>query len=354
MSNILFFFLKKLKKEQNTLFYIDFLLRKIYHIKMTVREIASITGLSSTTVHTALKYPDKVSSSVLEAINKVVENIEEYPKKIREVYIILPHINSFYTTFLIDAIDLLNKENIKAIPFITNEDIEKEKEFISKINFSTRTGIIFNPVDQDVEYSFLKRKKKKPIILTMNRTLNKCKVDMTLKLANKEASEMAVRALADENNKNILLINSGNNNIITAKERSDGFNEAIKNDSNISGDIIYTNFNDWKSSYEILNQNKDKIKNYDAIISTSELITCAILKIFKNMNINIPQDIRLITFDTSPSFEALSISNISFSPNSMAKKAIELLLTKSAENNYTTEYVFLPKLRLLGSEKRNL
>ena len=326
----------------------------MYHNNMTVREIASITGLSSTTVHTALKYPNKVSPSVLEKINKVVENIEEDPKKIREVYIILPHINSFYTTFLIDAIDLLNKENIKAIPFITNEDIEKEEEFISKINFSTRTGIIFNPVDQDVEYSFLKRKKKKPIILTMNRTLNKCKVDMTLKLANKEASEMAVRALADENNKNILLINSGNNNIITAKERSDGFNEAIKNDSNISGDIIYTNFNDWKSSYEILNQNKYKIKNYDAIISTSELITCAILKIFKNMNINIPQDIRLITFDTSPSFEALSISNISFSPSSMAKKAIELLLTKSLENNYTTEYIFLPKLKLLGSEKKNL
>lgn len=319
---------------------------------MTVREIASLTKLSSTTVHMALKHPNKVSNETLKKIKSIMEDVQRDPQRIREVYIVLSHINSFYTSFLIKVINLLTKENIRIIPFVTNENIDKERNFLSNINFSSRVGLIWNPVDKNAKFAFLKRKKNRPIIITLNRRLETYKTDLSIILSNKEASKMAVEALIKENNKNILFLNAPNN-IITAKERSEGFLTTIRKYKNIKGDILLTDYNDWNYSYQILYSNKDKLKDYDAIISASELITYGVIKVLKNLNINIPRDIRLISFDSSATFEALSLSTVSFSPEIIAEHTSEFLMNKNICEDYKVEHNFLPKLSLLGSEKIN-
>lgn len=317
---------------------------------MTVREISAITGLSPATVYRIFKDPDNASRKSYEKVQRVVGDIKKNPEKLRQVYIVLPHINNFYTAFLVEAISLLTKQGIQAIPFITEENKKAERDFFSGISFSQRIGLIWNPTDEDSRFSFMARIKNKPIILTLNRTLSTYEADLSITLDNREALEKIVDILVKQNCKKLLFVN-GPNIYNTARERMEGFTHGVEKYGHVQWDVLFGDFTDWKRTHHLLISNSHLLRSYDAVISANESISYGILKACKDLGVSIPADLRFIGIDYAPTFEALSLSMVYFSPQKIAQKAVEFLIKKSLNREFVMKQKFMAHIELLGSEE---
>lgn len=318
---------------------------------MTVREIAAITKLSPATIYRAMKTPNAVSKDVLIKIREVVGEIKEKPDKLRQVYIVLPYINSFYTSLIVELITIFTKEDIQTTPFITNMDTEKERDFLSQIHFSSRTALIWSPADEDASFAFLNRKKNKPMVVLLNRKLKLYKSELSVLLDGKEAIQIAVDTLIKEGNNNILLINTPKM-FMSSDDISDNFLKVISKYPNANGNIIIAPQNNWDSAYNAISARKELLMQYDAVISGGEQISYGLLRIMEELGYYARKDIRLITFDYAPIFEALSLSMVYFSPSLIAKKTAEFMIEKTNNREHSVEHNFLPQLYLLGSEKK--
>ena len=301
---------------------------------MTIREIAQLCDLPSTTVHRALKTPEKVKPHILQKINSVLKS-PYYPKSaLKKVYIVLPYLNNFHNLFIIHVNRLLSQRNILVTPFITDEDPLKEQEFFENINLSSRIGLMWCPSSNFAKYPFLKPRKNRdiPWILLYRQLLN-TNTDVFISQDNSEGINIAMEEFVRQGCQRILLLNGYSSSQTTAYDRGQKFQDILNNTPNIQGDIIEANFNDWENAYEGIQQNAKPLSYYDAVISTSELLTCGLIKALKEQ--------KIISFDYSPVFEALSIRCIHFSAEQMAKKAIELILEKSINPNYVNHYSLL-------------
>ncbi len=317
---------------------------------MTIQEIANITGLSTATVHRAMNQPDAVSEKVRQKIQQVINEISEHPNYIRQVYVVLPHMNTFYSTFLVELINLLIKFDIQTIPYISNGDPQKEEEFFNSINFSSRVGLVWSPVSETADYSFLRRRKNKPVIILLNHTLSNYKSEISILRANDDACKIAIESLIKENAKSILFLTGESR---TAKERTKSFYKYMKRFPNIKQEVIIADFDNWQGSYNIISEHKDKFREFDAVISANEMLTYACLKLFRDMDIQIGKDIQFIGFDYAPALDATSISMVHFSPANMAQKTCDFLIEKTVQDDYAVQHHFMPQLFLLGSEKKS-
>lgn len=314
---------------------------------MTIREIAALTRCSPATVYRSLSTPDKVSSKINKKIQEVLNNFEDNPLKILQVYVVLPQINAFYNNLIIVLTNLLIKYDIQTIPFICDENPQKEKDILNSIDFSSRMGLIWNPVDPSTKYSFLSRKNNRPKLVMLNRIHHIYKSEYSISYADSEAMTMIVDLLVQENAQKILLLSS--NNHTTAQARNNSFLNSIQNFPSLQGDILEVDFLNWKNAFQTLYQEKNSIFSYDSIITGSESICYALLKFF-DKEPELKQKIRHITFDYAPIFEVLSLSMIFFPVELIAQKSVEFLISQPAVK---VKHTILPKMILLGSEKLN-
>ncbi len=316
---------------------------------MTIQEIANITGLSTATVHRAMNQPSAVSDKVRKKVQNVIDEISSNPHYLRQVYVLLPHMNTFYSTFLVELISLLLKFDIQTIPYISNDDEQREMEFLNSISFSSRVGLVWSPISETANYSFLKRKKNKPVIILLNHTLDNYKSEVSIFRANDDACRIAIDTLIKEKAKSILFL-SGTTR--TGRERTKSFYKYMKKFPSIAHDVIIADFHNWQLSHNIISEHKDKFQEYDAVITANEMLTYACLRLFKEMDITIGKDKQFIGFDYAPSLDALSISLVHFSPTHMAQKTCDFLIEKTIQDEYLMQYHFMPQLFLLGSEKK--
>ncbi|MGL5721569.1 MAG: LacI family DNA-binding transcriptional regulator [Brevinema sp.] len=314
---------------------------------MTIKEISAITGFSTATVHRALNNPETVSETVRDKVHEVVKHISKKPNYLQQVYVVLPHINAFYTSFLVETIDSLSRYDIQVIPFICDDNAEKEADFLKNIAFSSRIGLIWNPYNRQADFPFLHRKKNKPLIVMFNHNIDAYVPELSIVRANIDASKIAVDTLLKAGMKSILFLTGPSR---TAQERTDGFIEYMDLFPEIKTQIIQADFRSWQNSYQMLREHKPIFRQFDAVLSASEMISYGVLKILGEEKLSIPKDIRFMTFDYAPTFDALNLSMVHFSPNHIAQKTVQFLLEKSNNSEFAIQYHFMPQLHLLGSE----
>ena len=306
---------------------------------MTVREIAQLCDIPTTTVHRALKTPERVKPHTLQKINAVLKTPYRLKSSLKKVYIVLPYLNNFHNLFIIHVNRLLSQRNILVTPFITEENSSKEQEFFENINLSSRIGLMWCPSSNFAKYPFLKPRKNRDIPwILLYRKLSNIKTDVFISQDNSEGIDIAMKEFMDQGCHHVLLLNGHSSSQTTAYDRRQRFLDILKNTPNVQGDVIEANFNEWTNAYENIQQNVKPLSCYDAVISTNELLTCGLIKVLQEQRLNINQDIKVTTFDYSPVFEALSIRCIHFSAEQMAEKAIELILEKSIDPNYINHY----------------
>ena len=255
--------------------------------------------------------------------------------------------NSFFSSLAHYAEEYFNKKGYELLLCDSNNNVEREKEYLKTLSLLTR-GIIdvsgLSELSDDVlpnDY---------PLVFVDRRPSSKRSIPW---VGNDDEQAMyeATSYLLEEGCANILLLPgyvAGSND----SPRIKGYRKALE-DHNIDYDDSYVLLRKGlKSSQE---ETKDIImevlsegKRIDAIITSSDRSAFSVMNALSLLGYYAPEDIRLISFDNTPysTLSSPSITAIDRRPQEIAYKAAEVLLkllNKQETNETNTIEVSLVK-----------
>ena len=127
----------------------------------------------------------------------------------------------------------------------------------------------------------------------------------------------------------------------------DGFKNSIeKNKAKIKNSLIIQCSNDNTKNYEIIKKAMQRRNSPDGIIASVEKLTTPLYLVCKDLNIPIPQKLKVISFSNLETAVILnpSLTTITQPAYEMGKKAAELLfkLIEKKKQQQKNEHVIIP------------
>lgn len=305
---------------------------------MTIKDVAKYAGVSVATISRVINEPDKVSEStknkVLKAIDEIGYQQNLFGKHLRQqkTNIILVMLTSVVNSFCAKIINSIDNEAKKhgynIMICATNDDPKTEERYLNYVKNKFVDGmIVINSTLSEKEMSNLSM--KFPIIQCSEYTDPKTTPYVTIN--NKKAAKDAVNYIIEQGRKNILLIGVDDPNIISAKERLEGYKEALK-ENNIeftTNNIVFSNYG-YRNTYRLMSEFFKKGVNCDAVFAISDKMAAASIVALQEIQYNVPEDIIVVGFDNTDISYIFnpSITTVAQPHKEMGKVAFEMLLDR--------------------------
>lgn len=327
-------------------------------MKLKIRELSRISGVSPATISRMLKDPNSVKVSTRNKINDILKNngIDNYfsMNAIKRVILIIPDLsNSFYIDMFNGIISVVQKSDIPFEIYLTNESIEEETKIFSRIENDKDIGVIWVPAS--AKRDKLPYNKNNNIVSLVDRDLEFEDIYIKNLSNNFSAAKKATDLLIDGGAKNPIII-TGSLNLSNAQERKDGFLESIKSHNLDNGmeRVYYGDFNNSDSGYYIIKKLVEENIKFDSILAANQIVAIGILKALKELKLSIPEDVSIISFDKVVNLysENQNISEVVFPAFDIGVNATEVLLEQQSFNMSKQIYNFSAQFNLRGSEKK--
>jgi LacI family transcriptional regulator len=341
-------------------------------MKLTIKDIAKLSGVSQTTVSRVINNPDSVKEETRKIVEQVISENHYSPNAMARglsknesntIGVIVPDIsNPFFCEVIKGISAVADQEDLKIILYDTDENPRKEVAFLENIEQQKLKGIIITPISDsnefDSEFSSLLEGISIPIIL-VDRDVKYSNLSGVF-IDNIKGAFDATSALINEGHKSIAII-AGPKTSKPGRDRLRGYMKAFEmNNIQVSEDLIYYGDFRFESGYEIAKKILKSDNRTSAIFSCNNLMTLGVLKAIRELNLESPRDVALIGFDEIAYLDIMGfkISYVSRSTYNMGRIAMEILLEQLNSNqekkdNAVKSITLLPKLVLQGSEKLN-
>nr|WP_231849830.1 LacI family DNA-binding transcriptional regulator [Brachyspira pilosicoli] len=327
-------------------------------MKLKIRELSRISGVSPATISRMLKDPNSVKVSTRNKINDILKNngIDNYfsMNAIKRVILIIPDLsNSFYIDMFNGIISVVQKSDIPFEIYLTNESIEEETKIFSRIENDKDIGVIWVPAS--AKRDKLPYNKNSNIVSLVDRDLEFEDIYIKNLSNNFSAAKKATDLLIEGGAKNPIII-TGSLNLSNAQERKDGFLDSIKSHNLDNGmeRVYYGDFNNSDSGYYIIKKLVEENIKFDSILAANQIVAIGILKALKELKLSIPEDVSIISFDKVVNLysENQNISEVVFPAFDIGVNATEVLLEQQSFNMSKQIYNFSAQFNLRGSEKK--
>lgn len=265
-----------------------------------IRDIAKNAGVGIATVSRYINNTGYVSEEVKGKIQKEIDKSGYVPnalaraiftKNSKTIGLMIPNItNPFFNQLATIIEGYLNKDGYTIFLCHTEDNIEKEREYLEVLKSHRVDGIIASRSQLKEEYLNIKI----PVISFENH------IDpsiLTISSDNYKGGMMAFDHLYERGCRNILHI-KGPKTFEATELRYKGFLD-ISREKDIKVDVVEfeTDFNT-EMLEENLSQIED-IKKYDGIFVFNDIAAATVMKYLKKQEINIPKDIQIIGYDNS-------------------------------------------------------
>ena len=309
--------------------------------KVTISDIANELNVSKTLVSLVLngKGDDKaINKNTQKRVHNKAKELKYIPNQVarglrmgktKTIGLLVADIsNPFFAKITRTIEHYAEKEGYSLIVCSSDEDQEREIKLIQMLINRQVDGIIMSstletpfPIEQLISDSF-------PFVL-MDRYFDNLDANY-VGVDNLEASKKAVEHLIKNGHRNIGLITLTPNYISSLKNRKQGFIEALSEagipmDAKFFLELDYNNLKNKKYSRikKFITENK-----LSAIFTTNNNIAVGCIEVLREMNLKIPQDISLITFDDVELFKFTdpALSSISQPLEKIGKEAVSILL----------------------------
>lgn len=205
--------------------------------KLTIKDIAKLSGTSKTTVSFYLNGKmDKMSSSTRERIRAVIEKTNYEPnviarslnaKSIQLIGVIIGDITNSFANQIVKGIDNIAKEkNYQLIIGNSNYDFQMERKYIERMIAMGVDGFIVQPT---IEFELVEKElgnRQKPIVYIDSQSRNS--KGLWVKTNNYEAVLEATETILDKGYDNFLMITADPTVLTTRMERARGYEDALK------------------------------------------------------------------------------------------------------------------------------
>jgi LacI family transcriptional regulator len=329
-------------------------------------DIARKTGYSVSTISRALSENStayKISQSTIDEIrivatelgyraNKLARGLKS--KRTYEIGVAVSDIlNPFFTTLIKTISKEVRKIGYTLMLCDSDENTDLEQESIGHLLEKQVEGLIIAPVGINSKYINEIHGSKIPMIVVdrifENSTFDSVSVD------NYKGSSLATEHLIKEGHTRIAFI-QGLRGTVTNEQRLMGYKDTlIKYNYPISAEYIvgddFRTMNGYFQAKKLL----DLEHPPTAIFAAGDLITLGCIQSINEKNLNIPQDISLVSFDDPQYFKHLSpsISAVRQPVNDMGIIAVKLLLDRMNRGVGEQNQIQLdPTLMIRNSVKR--
>lgn len=302
---------------------------------ITIKEIAALLNISSSTVSRVLGGKAKqfrISSETEELIKKTAEAHNYRPNQVARnlrlqksntIGLVIPDIsNPFFCNLALKIETELRAKGKLILLCDTHDDSEIEKDSLQLLIDRQVDGLLVAPVGLKGEYF---KNLSKPLVM-IDRYFEGLSIPY-VSTNNFSSSYEAVQHLQSRNHTKISCI-QGLENTISNRQRVEGYLKAMNEHNETVTEIEvsgsdFTIQNGYESALELLGREQRPT----AIFSLSNQITLGVLKAAKELGLEVPTDVSIISFDDQPYFELTqpSISSIRQPVEEIGKEAVKIL-----------------------------
>ena len=328
----------------------------LYIMKVTIVEVAEKAKVSKATVSRIINGNlEQNSKETIKRVLKVIEELNYKPNalarglkstKTNVIGIILSNLqNPFWASVLEGVEDTCHSYGYNLMIFNSKENAKLEEEHLLSYEMRQLDGMIVNPTLKNTELYQTIINNGFPFI-SINRQIYGMEVN-TITVDNIKGAKLAVEHLVTLGKRKIAIFLYPHEGISPRLDRLEGYKQALI-ENGVSADPSFIQIiNEEKGEVEIAIQKLLTSSNPpDAIFSTNNLMTLEILDGVKKLDLKIPDDIALVSYDETvwskhlfsplttvkqPAYEMGEIA---------AKKLIQLVESKNKQVSHP-EIVFL-------------
>lgn len=275
-------------------------------MKITIKEIAELSGVSKSTVSKILNKKDQSISEVTrQRVNQVMAEHEYEPstiarslvtKKTKSLGVVIPDIrNPFFPELIRGVEDMAHQKGYNLIICNTDDDQDKELSYLNILKKNVIDGIIF--AASSVESNTFDRMSKGEIpIVIVDRNIEMENSIAKVFVNNTRGGFLAAEHLIQKGCRHIAFI-SGAEESPSSKDRYEGYCKALTSYKvRLNPKLCY--FGRFKSDYgyettKLLLESE----TVDGIFCASDLIALGAMRAIHEHKRRIPEDIKLIGFD---------------------------------------------------------
>lgn len=333
---------------------------------MNISEIAQKAGVSVATVSRVINHSNLVKPETRERVMRVVEENEYVPNAIARslsvrstsnIGVIFPDIeNPFFSGAFYGVTKAAEQNHYNVFFFNSDENVQKEQEFLKTVFSNNLAGIIVSPVDHysDTTRELLEEIEKRGIpVVLLDRDIRGGKFSIVMADNEKGAYE-AVSRLIQEGHERIAII-EGSTLTRPVYERSRGYRRAMDDhDIPIRGEYMVRGDQKSELAYQMTRQLMSLPEPPTAVFTCNNMMTLGCLRYLTEQGIMIGKDISMIGFDDIEALRVIDfkLSVVERSESDMGKIAMRMLLDRLAVPEAERETVVVSvKLVLRGSEK---
>lgn len=273
-------------------------------IVATIKDVAGLAGVSVATVSRMINRNGYVSKKAGQSIAKAIEQLGYEPngiardfaeKNMSMIALMLPDITNPFFSELARAVEDICQQRGYNV-FFCNSDLQyaKEKSYLEVLRKRNIDGIIFasNYLTQE-ELNKLQSQKIPVVVLDRSPSDKLCTL---VRSNNYEGAKMAVKHLLDIGCKKIAHI-YGPQEIITAKERLNGYEDYVKQFSWYTPSLMAPGMFQLEGGMQAVETLLIRHPDIDGIFGGNDLMAIGALKSLHRKGIRVPQNIAVCGFD---------------------------------------------------------
>lgn len=277
-------------------------------INITIKDIAKLANVSTTTVSRVLNNKPDVKESTKQRILQIIKEYDYYPSalakgistnKTYSIGLVIPYENVFANPFFVEVMRGINTAANQAGYFVLLcTPNQKGKDVLTSFKQKRIDGVVLSSprIDENPIQDFLEH--DVPFVSTSKvegyDNVNYVDVDNYL------GAKLAVEHLISLGHKRIGLI-GGPSYLMSSHDRRKAFYETLdKNDLKIDKELIIDGIHTYESGYNCMDMLLSVPEPPTAVFVAGDIMAFGAIQYLKRRNIKVPRDMSIIGFDDVP------------------------------------------------------
>jgi LacI family transcriptional regulator len=305
-----------------------------------IRDVARRAGVSSVTVSRVINDSGPVSDETRQKVQQAIDELGYVPnlmaqglrsKRTDTLALVITDItNPFWTTVVRGVEDTAIENGLSVMLCNTDEDAEKQENYIGILVHKRVDGVVIAPVNRDVSALLSLSRHNIPYVVIDARIEG---VDADLVVGDNVGGACGlVRHLIGLGHRRIAVI-AGPEHAPTAQDRLNGYLKALREAGiPVNGELIRHGGFDQDSGYELTRELLRLARRPTALFAGNNVIGLGALLALREQGVRVPEDIALVVFDELPLLSTLDpfLTVADQQPYEMGVIATELLLERLA------------------------
>src|SRR5665647_557951 len=324
----------------------------------TIKDVAKYAGVSIATVSRVINKNYYVSPSIQEKVSNAIKELGYYPNSVARSlkndsthtigFVVSDISNNHYIKIAKALEEVIEHEKYNIIVCSTENKKDREKAYIELLMSRKVDGLIINTTGKNDD--FISHISNNVKIILINRKIKNTnfKGDF-IDSNNFEGGYSLVSHLSSLGHRKIAVIN-GDLELSTGSERFEGFKRAMQETGlDVQNDYKYRYDGDF--SIESGYQGAAKIMNLcdkpTAVVVMNNSMAIGALRYFKSYQINVPQDISIVSYGNIDNIDLLYVqpSIVTLNTWVIGNKAGEMILDRIKDKSISNrEVIYTPQL----------